>query len=168
MVKYQDNVDDVLNTVFAALADPTRRKVLQTLEQGSLSVGQLAEPHGMSLPGFMKHLRVLETAGLVTRAKDGRVVNLALLPEPMQEAAMWLSRYEKFWSDRLDALGRYLYQQEELNPPWKTVKTATVAKAAKEAKAVKPVAPSGRPSTSPGTTRPRPKKSGGPGPTRKH
>lgn len=166
MVKYKDNADDVLNAVFAALADPTRRKVLQTLEQGSLSVGQLAEPHGMSLPGFMKHLRVLETAGLVTRAKDGRVVNLALLPEPMQEAAMWLSRYEKFWSDRLDALGRYLYQQEELNPPWKTEKTA---KAAKVAKVVKATAPrSGRPSTSPGTTKPLPKKSGGPGPTRKH
>lgn len=168
MVKYQDNVDDVLNAVFAALADPTRRKVLQTLEQGSLSVGQLAEPHGMSLPGFMKHLRVLETAGLVSRAKDGRVVNLALLPEPMQEAAMWLSRYEKFWSDRLDALGRYLYQQEELNPPWKATKTATAAKEVKAAKVVKPAAPrSGRPSTSPGTTRPRPKKSGGPGLTRK-
>ncbi|MGH8035862.1 MAG: ArsR/SmtB family transcription factor, partial [Lysobacterales bacterium] len=75
MVKYED---DVLNTVFAALADPTRRKVLQTLGQGSLSVGELAEPHGMSLPGFMKHLRVLEDAGLVTRAKDGRVVNLAI------------------------------------------------------------------------------------------
>lgn len=165
MVKYED---DVLNAVFAALADPTRRKVLQTLEQGSLSVGQLAAPHGMSLPGFMKHLRVLETAGLVTRAKDGRVVNLALLPEPMQEAAMWLSRYEKFWSDRLDALGRYLYQQEELNPPWKAAKTAKAVKEAREAKVVKAAAPrSGRPSTSPGTTRPRPKKSGRPGPTRK-
>jgi DNA-binding transcriptional ArsR family regulator len=147
MVKHND---DALNAVFAALADPTRRKVLQTLEQGSLSVGELAQPHGMSLPGFMKHLRVLESAGLVTRAKDGRVVNLAISPEPMQEAAMWLSRYEKFWSERLDALGRYLYSQEELNPPWKAAPPKTVP-----------------PSTSPGTTRPRPKKSGAPGPTRK-
>lgn len=112
MVKFEG--DDVLNAVFAALADPTRRKVLQTLEQGSQSVGELAAPHGMSLPGFMKHLRVLEDAGLVSRAKDGRVVNLAISPEPMQEAAMWLSRYEKFWSERLDALGRHLYRQEEL------------------------------------------------------
>ncbi|MGH8857905.1 MAG: ArsR/SmtB family transcription factor [Polaromonas sp.] len=150
MVKYED---DVLNAVFAALADPTRRKVLQTLERGNLSVGELAEPHGMSLPGFMKHLRVLEHAGLVTRAKDGRVVSLALSPQPMQEAAMWLSRYEKFWSGRLDALGRYLYHQEELNPPWKAAKAAAPKTA--------------RRSTSPGTTTSRPKKSGEPGPTRK-
>jgi DNA-binding transcriptional ArsR family regulator len=114
MVKYKD---EVLNAVFAALADPTRRAVLQTLERGSLSVGALAAPHGMSLPGFMKHLRVLEEAGLVSRAKDGRVVNLAIAPAPLQEAAVWLSRYEKFWSQRLDTLGRYLYRQEELNPP---------------------------------------------------
>ena len=147
MVKYKN---EVLNVVFAALADPTRRTVLQTLEQGSLSVGQLAAPHGMSLPGFMKHLRVLENAGLVSRAKDGRVVSLAIAPEPMQEAAVWLSRYEKFWSARLDALGRYLYHQEELNSPYKAALPKTV-----------------RRSTSPGTTTPRPKKSGAPGPTRK-
>ena len=147
MVKYDDSV---LNTVFAALADPTRRKVLHALEQGSRSVGELAEPHDMSLPGFMKHLRVLEDAGLVTRAKDGRVVNVSISPEPMQEAAVWLSRYEKFWSGRLDALGRYLYQQEELNPPWKAALPKTA-----------------RRSTSPGTTTPRPKKSGVRGPTRK-
>ena len=151
MVKYQDNADEALNAVFAALADPTRRKVLQDLERGHLSVGELAQPHGMSLPGFMKHLRVLEDAGLVTRAKDGRVVNLALSPEPMQEAAMWLSRYEKFWSERLDALGRYLYHQEELNPPWKKA----------QRKASRP------PSTSPGTTPPAAKKSGARGPTSK-
>jgi len=151
MVKYKDDIEEeALNAVFAALADPTRRKVLQDLERGHLSVGELARPHDMSLPGFMKHLRVLEDAGLVTRAKDGRVVNLALAPEPMQEAAMWLSRYEKFWSERLDALGRYLYHQEELNPPWK--------KAQRKAS---------RPSTSPGTTPPAAKKSGARGQTRK-
>jgi DNA-binding transcriptional ArsR family regulator len=150
MVKYKEDAEEALNAVFAALADPTRRKVLQDLERSNLSVGELAQPHGMSLPGFMKHLRVLEDAGLVTRAKDGRVVNLAISPEPMQEAAMWLSRYEKFWSTRLDALGRYLYHQEELNPPWKEAQRKT-----------------SRPSTSPGTTPPAAKKSGARGPTRK-
>ncbi|MBW8721948.1 MAG: helix-turn-helix transcriptional regulator [Polaromonas sp.] len=144
--------------MFAALADPTRRKVLQDLEQGNHSVGELAQPHGMSLPGFMKHLRVLEDAGLVTRAKDGRVVNLAIAPEPMQEAAMWLSRYEKFWSMRLDALGRYLYRQEELNPPWKEAQRKANRKAGRKESS---------PSTSPGTTPSAPKKSGAPGPTRK-
>jgi DNA-binding transcriptional ArsR family regulator len=147
MVKYKD---DVLNAVFAALADPTRRTVLQALEQGALSVGELAGPHGMSLPGFMKHLRVLEDAGLVSRAKDGRVVSLAIAPQPLQEAAVWLSRYEKFWSARLDAPGRYLYHQEELNPPCKAALPKTA-----------------RRSTSAGTTKPRQKKSGAPGPTRK-
>jgi DNA-binding transcriptional ArsR family regulator len=155
MVKYKNDAEeDTLNAVFAALADPTRRKVLRDLEQGNLSVGELAQPHGMSLPGFMKHLRVLEDAGLVTRAKDGRVVNLAIAPEPMQEAAMWLSRYEKFWSARLDALGRYLYRQEELNPPWKEAQH----KASREKE---------RPSISRGTTPSAPKKSGARGPTRK-
>ena len=151
MVKYKD---EVLDAVFAALADPTRRKVLQTLERGGCSVGALAEPHGMSLPGFMKHLRVLEDAGLVSRAKDGRVVNLLIAPAPLQEAAVWFSRYEKFWSQRLDGLGRYLRSQEELLPPWKTP----------QARATRHSPPS---SALPGTTKPRPKKSGAPGPTRK-
>ena len=147
MVKHKD---EVLNVVFAALADLTRRTVLQTLEQGSLSVGQVAALHGMSLPGFMKHLQVLEDAGLVSRTKDGRVVSLAIAPEPTQEAAVWLSRYAKFWSARRDALGRYLYHQEELNPPCKAALPKT-----------------GRRSISPATTTPRPKKSGAPGPARK-
>lgn len=94
MVKYKED-DEVLNAVFAALADPTRRKVLQMLERGSLSVTELAQPYGMSLPGFMKHLRVLEEAGLVTRAKDGRVVSCELSPQPLRVAAVWLARYEK-------------------------------------------------------------------------
>ncbi len=126
MVKYKE--DDVLSAVFAALADPTRRKVLQTLEQGGLSVTELAEPHGMSLPGFMKHLRVLEDAGLVARAKDGRVVSCELSPEPLQEAAVWLSRYERFWSGRLAALARYLYQQQEVNPSRKPTPKAAAPK----------------------------------------
>jgi DNA-binding transcriptional ArsR family regulator len=121
MVKYES---DVLDAVFAALAHPTRRKVLQTLEQGSSSVGELAEPQACLCRSSMKHLRVLEDAGLVTR-KDGRVVNLVISPEPMHEAAVWLSRYDKFWSERLGALGRYLYQEEELNPPWKTAAPKT-------------------------------------------
>jgi DNA-binding transcriptional ArsR family regulator len=111
MVKYSDSD---LDAVFAALSDSTRREVLESLGGGSLPVMELAEPHRMSLPGFMKHLRVLEAAGLIGRTKDGRVVRCTLSPEPMHEAALWLSRYEKFWSGRLAALGRYLYQQEEL------------------------------------------------------
>ncbi|MDW5442670.1 metalloregulator ArsR/SmtB family transcription factor [Polaromonas sp. SM01] len=129
MVKYKN--DDVLSAVFGALADPTRRQVLQALEQGSLSVTELAQPHGMSLPGFMKHLRVLEDAGLVARAKDGRVVSCELSAQPLQEAAVWLSRYEKFWSARLDALARFLCQEQEVHPSWKeTSKAAALKKSA--------------------------------------
>ena len=140
----------VLDQVFAALSDATRREVLERLMQGPATVTELAQPHGMSLPGFMKHLRVLEAAGLVTRSKEGRVVSCEFAAESMQEAAMWLAHYEQFWSGRFDALGRYLYHQEEVQP-WP-----------KEARPRKSPA-----SPSPAITRSRPKKSGGPGPTRK-
>jgi DNA-binding transcriptional ArsR family regulator len=144
--------DDVLNEVFAALSDPTRRQVLEALGSGSQSVSTLARSHGMSLPGFMKHLRVLESAGLIARLKEGRVVRCTLAAEPMQEAAMWLSRYEKFWSERLEALGRYLYHQQELKT-WHPTPPA--------ARLRDPSSPSS------GSTTPPPKKSGRPGPTRK-
>ena len=112
MVKYSD---DQLDTLFAALADRTRRGILDALGQGGeAAVSELAAPHDMSLPGFMKHLRVLEDAGLVERAKEGRVVSCELSAAPMQAAAAWISRYEKFWTEKLDSLARYLYQQEEL------------------------------------------------------
>jgi DNA-binding transcriptional ArsR family regulator len=146
MVKYSDSD---LDAVFAALSDSTRREVLESLGGGSLPVMELAQPHRMSLPGFMKHLRVLEAAGLIGRTKDGRVVRCTLSPEPMHEAALWLSRYEKFWSGRLDALGRYLYQQEELKS-WQTEPSTSV-----------------RRSRSAGAPKPRRKKSGARGPVRK-
>ena len=111
MVKYESAA---LDRVFSALADPTRRGVLESLSGGSLGVSELAAPHGMSLPGFMKHLRVLENAGLIARAKEGRVVSCELSAAPMKAAATWMSRYEKFWTEKLDSLARYLYQQEEL------------------------------------------------------
>jgi DNA-binding transcriptional ArsR family regulator len=144
--------DERLDDVFAALSDPTRRRVLDALGAGSESVSVLARSHGMSLPGFMKHLRVLEDAGLIARLKEGRVVRCSLSPAPMQEAAVWLSRYEKFWTERLDALARFLYHQQELTT-WHPTPPAN--------------RPGDPPSPSSGTTtRPR-KKSGKPGPTRK-
>ncbi|HYP70892.1 MAG TPA: metalloregulator ArsR/SmtB family transcription factor [Variovorax sp.] len=154
MVKFQASDDPIdLDRVFAALADHTRRDILMALGEGEQSVSQLAQPHGMSLPGFMKHLRVLEEAGLIARAKEGRVVRCELSAQPLQEAAVWLSRYEKFWTERFDALGRFLYHQKELSP-WPK----------------KPAPPpaSALPSESSGTTtKSRPSKSGTPGRTRK-
>ncbi len=111
MVKYSE---DALDTVFAALSDRTRRQVLASLSQGGQPVMGLAHAHAMSLPGFMKHLRVLEQAGLISCSKEGRVVSCELSAAPMQAASTWMSRYEKFWTEKLDSLARYLYQQEEL------------------------------------------------------
>jgi DNA-binding transcriptional ArsR family regulator len=147
MVKYED---PVLDRVFSALADPTRRGVLDSLAGGSCAVSELAAPSGMSLPGFMKHLRVLEEAGLIEREKEGRVVSCELSAAPMKTASAWMSRYEKFWSEKLDALARYLYQQEELQT-WNKP-------------AFKPTGPR---SSSTGNFPSRRRKSGGRGPTRK-
>lgn len=97
-----------LDAVFGALADSTRRGILESLSDGELPVSELAAPHDMSLPGFMKHLRVLEDAGLIQRTKEGRVVSCELSAAPMKAAAAWISRYEKFWTARLDSLARYL------------------------------------------------------------
>ncbi|MGH8668730.1 MAG: ArsR/SmtB family transcription factor [Burkholderiales bacterium] len=146
MVKY---ADAELDGVFAALADSTRRGILESLSGGDLAVSELAAPHAMSLPGFMKHLRVLEDAGLVTRSKEGRVVSCALQAQPMKEASAWMSRYEKFWTEKLDSLARYLYQQEELQT-WKF-----------------PGSPKSPRSGLPAATRPRRRKSGARGPTRR-
>ncbi|HET6827755.1 MAG TPA: metalloregulator ArsR/SmtB family transcription factor [Ramlibacter sp.] len=142
----------VLDQVFSALADGTRRDVMERLMRGPASVSELAGPYGMSLPGFMKHLRVLEEAGLVLRAKEGRTVHCELAPQALEDAAMWLAHYERFWTRQLDALGRYLYHQEETHP-WP--------------RAPLPDSRTRPGSTSRGATRSAAKKSGGRGPTRK-
>ena len=114
MVKY---TEPELDAIFAALSDRTRRRVLGELsEGGGRAVSELAAAHDMSLPGFLKHLRVLEDARLIRRSKEGRVVQCTFQPEAMKEAASWIAHYEKFWTDRLDSLARYLYQQKELAP----------------------------------------------------
>jgi DNA-binding transcriptional ArsR family regulator len=114
MVNYQP---DRLDGIFSALSDPTRRAVLARLSEApELSVTTLAEPFAMSLPAVLKHLDVLEGAGLIARRKSGRTVSCRLNAAPMQEAQHWLARYERFWSSRLDALERYLIQQAEPPP----------------------------------------------------
>ena len=108
MVKYQPSLD----ATFAALADPTRRAILATLTQGQASVSELAKPYRMSLPAVMKHLRVLEHAGLVSQEKTGRVRRCRLAGESLRQAADWLARYRAFWETQLDSLDRYLTQQQ--------------------------------------------------------
>src|ERR1700694_3510297 len=101
MVNYHGQLD----RTFAALVDPTRRAILARLErEDGASVSELARPVAIQLPGGMKHLDVLDDAGLITRSKVGRTVTVRLSPEPMREAMDWLRRYERFWSASLDRL----------------------------------------------------------------
>jgi DNA-binding transcriptional ArsR family regulator len=97
-----------LDTVFAALSDPTRRGILaQCARKGEVSVTELAEPYSMSAPAISRHLRVLEKAGLITRKKQGRVRYCRVNPAPMSEAARWLEKMKTFWEGQLDALEHY-------------------------------------------------------------
>jgi len=102
-----------LDRTFAALVDPTRRAILARLEQEeSASVSDLARPFVIKLPAVMKHLDVLDDAGLIIRSKKGRTVNVHLRPDPIREAMDWLSRYERFWSRSLDRLATYAESKE--------------------------------------------------------
>lgn len=110
-----------LDAVFGALADPTRRAVLAKLRHGDRSIGELAEPFGMSLPGFIKHLGILQDAGLIERKKTGRVVSCQLKGGALKAALAWLERYEEFWNTRLDRLGAFLEKKE--SEKWKSQST---------------------------------------------
>jgi len=104
-----------LDLTFAALADPTRRAILARLAEGECTVGNLARPFDISRPAISKHLRVLEKAGLVRRARDGRLSRCGLDASPMRDAAEWVEDYRKFWESQLDALARFLEQEEKEN-----------------------------------------------------
>ncbi|MBK7556093.1 MAG: helix-turn-helix transcriptional regulator [Flavobacteriales bacterium] len=97
-----------LNLTFAALADPTRRAILERLQAGEASVNQLVEPFAMSQPAISKHLKVLERAGLVERGRDAQFRPCRLNAAPLQEATAWLEEYRRFWEARLDRLGAYV------------------------------------------------------------
>jgi DNA-binding transcriptional ArsR family regulator len=99
---------DPLDRIFRALADPSRRLMLKALAGGEQTVGELAEPFEISLAAASKHIQVLERAGLVTRTVIGREHRCRLNADPLEEAHGWFTFYEKFWSDRLDALERAL------------------------------------------------------------
>ena len=110
MVKY---LTETLDFTFAALADPTRRAILERLSFGDSSVTELAAPFDVSLPAISKQLRVLERAGLLTQEKHGRVRQCRLEVEPMKEAVEWIAQYQKFWEDKLESLANFL---ENISP----------------------------------------------------
>lgn len=99
--------------VFHALADPTRRTVVERLERGPSSTGELHGAFSMSLPSFTHHLAVLEDAGLVTSTKQGRVRTYRLAPDGLAGAESWLSARRRHWETRLDQLDRHLHHTKE-------------------------------------------------------
>ena len=113
MVKYSSSR---LDQTFAALADPTRRRMLEQLARGERCVTDLARPHSMSLPAVSKHLRVLEKAGLLRRRRYGRVHQLRLEAKPLKQAALWVEEYRKFWEESFDRLAAYLEKTGETSP----------------------------------------------------
>lgn len=102
----------MLDQVYGAIADPTRRGILDVLAEGETNVGTLAERFPISLNGVSKHIKVLERAGLVERVVQGREHRLRLNAEPLREAATWLEHYRAFWGDRLEALEKYLLERD--------------------------------------------------------
>lgn len=105
-----------VESIFRALSDPTRRRVLERLSRSPASVSELAEPFEMALPSFVQHLRVLEGCGLVQSRKAGRVRTYQLVPERLKLAEDWLGRQRALWERRLDQLDTYLLTLKENDP----------------------------------------------------
>ncbi len=114
MVEYQAAR---LDTVFHALGDATRRRMLRDLSVGERTVGQLAEPFAMSLAAASKHIKALENAGLIRREVRGRTHLCRLEPGPLGNAHEWLSFYEAFWTGRLDLLEQLLHEEDKHQSP---------------------------------------------------
>jgi len=104
-----------MDSVFHALGDATRRHMLRDLAGGEMTVSQLAEPFAMSLAAASKHIKALEHAGLIRREVRGRTHWCQLAPGPLASAHEWLSFYEQFWTDRLDALEQLLHADDAAN-----------------------------------------------------
>lgn len=113
MVNYSP---DALDAVFAALSDRTRRAILERLSRGDATAGELAEPFDMSLPAISKHLRVLESAGLVSRSRDAQRRPCHLEAGPLKDVADWAEHYRERWEKRLDRLDTYLEELTSKTP----------------------------------------------------
>jgi len=101
---------DPLSLTLAALADPTRRAILEKLAKGEATVNTLAEPLKMSLPGVSKHLKVLQRAGLVVQGRDAQRRPCRLEPQRLQDVANWAETFRRNWEERFENLDRYLSQ----------------------------------------------------------
>jgi len=117
---------DHLSATFAALADPTRRAILARLASGEKSVNELAEPFEMSLPAVSKHLKVLESAGLIARGREAQWRPCRLDAAPLKDISNWVERYRRFWEESFNRLDAYLreIQSKENQPREKKGKTS--------------------------------------------
>jgi DNA-binding transcriptional ArsR family regulator len=114
IVNYMVNYfEPTLDSIFSALSHHIRRGILTQLTQGAAPIKELARPFNVSLPAMLKHIGVLEKAGLVTTSKVGRVKTCYLNAAPMEEAAEWLAFYEQFWNQQFDALANYLEENHD-------------------------------------------------------
>lgn len=104
---------DTLSLTFAALADPTRRAMLERLAQGPATVNELAEPFTISLPAISKHLKVLEHAGLIERGREAQYRPAQLKAEPLKDAVDWLENYRENWEENFDRLAEYLHKLQD-------------------------------------------------------
>jgi DNA-binding transcriptional ArsR family regulator len=111
-------MQDHLSRTFAALADPTRRAMLARLSEGEANVSDLAQPFlkDMTLPAITKHLKVLETAGLVSKGRNAQWRPCRINGEPLREAVDWMEHYRIAWEEQLDRLGAYLQKKTQAKP----------------------------------------------------
>jgi DNA-binding transcriptional ArsR family regulator len=105
------NIQSSLDDVLGAIADPTRRAILNRLTRGPARITDVAAPFDMSLAAVSKHVQTLERAGLVRRTRQGREHTLTLDARPLRRVTQWTSRYERFWTERLDRLEQYFAQK---------------------------------------------------------
>jgi DNA-binding transcriptional ArsR family regulator len=114
-----------LDRIFSALADPTRRAILQRLTNHPATINEIAEPFPVSLNAVSKHVMVLERAGLLRREIRGREHHCWIEPNPLREADVWLRKYEQFWEQRLDALEAYVARKYKVSKQYKASKRRT-------------------------------------------
>lgn len=107
---------DPLSATFAALADPTRRAILARLAGGEASVNELAAPFDISLPAVSRHLKVLETAGLISRSREAQARPCKLEADALKRAHSWIEHYRRFWDARFDQLADYLVELQAAEP----------------------------------------------------
>jgi DNA-binding transcriptional ArsR family regulator len=113
MAKYSKRAVDRLSVVLAALADPTRRAIVEKLASGEATVNTLAKPLKMSLPGVSKHLKVLQKAGLIVQGRDAQRRPCRLNPKRLQDVANWAERFRRNWEESFKRLDEYLSEITE-------------------------------------------------------